>query len=100
VPKAISMPVEHSSQTDRNELLLDPCHLGVPLGVSKMIFKPMVRLAQTMHLSCVEINTISKHTEPIFHLIYPTWEYHLLCQSDFRAYGTFGENYAPILPRD
>jgi hypothetical protein len=47
---------------DRNELPLDPCHVGVPLGAFEMISEPMVRLAQTMHLSCVEINTISKRT--------------------------------------
>jgi uncharacterized protein YoxC len=43
-----------------------------------MIFEPMVRSAQTMHLSSVEINTISKETETIFHLIYATLEYHLV----------------------
>jgi hypothetical protein len=38
-----------------------------------------------MHLSCVEINTISKQTETFFHLIYTNW-----CdQRDFRAYGYF-----------
>jgi hypothetical protein len=34
---------------DRNELQLEPRHLGVPLGASKTIPEPMVRLAQTMH---------------------------------------------------
>ena len=48
---------------DRNEVPHDPRHLGVPSGASKMISEPMVRLAQTMHLSCVKINTISKRTE-------------------------------------
>jgi hypothetical protein len=33
-------------------------HLGVPSGASKMISEPMVRSAQTMHLSCVKIRTI------------------------------------------
>ena len=28
-----------------------------------MIYEPMVHLAQTVHLSCVEFNTISKRTE-------------------------------------
>ena len=44
------------------------CHLGVPSGASKMISEPMVRLAQTMHLSCVEVNTISKRTKTSFPL--------------------------------
>jgi hypothetical protein len=44
---------------DQNKLPLDPCHTGVPSGVFKMISEPIVRLAQTIHLSCVEINTIS-----------------------------------------
>jgi hypothetical protein len=30
----------------------DPRHLGVTLGSSKMIFEPVVRSAQTIHLSC------------------------------------------------
>ena len=34
----------------------------------KLISEPMVRLAQTMHLSCVEVNTISKRTEMSFPL--------------------------------
>jgi hypothetical protein len=42
---------------DRNELLLDPRRLGVQLGVSKIISEPLVRLAQTAYISCVEINT-------------------------------------------
>jgi hypothetical protein len=47
---------------DQNELPLDTCHLGVPSGVPKMISMPMVYSAQTVHLSCAEINTISKQT--------------------------------------
>jgi hypothetical protein len=48
------------SPIDRNELPLDPYHIGVPSGASKMISEPMVYLAQTVLLSYVEINTISK----------------------------------------
>jgi hypothetical protein len=36
--------------------------------VPKMIMMPKVYSAQTIHLSCVEINTISKWTETSFHL--------------------------------
>ena len=44
----------------QNELPLEPRHLVVPLSASKMISDPMVRLAQTMHLSCTGTNTVSK----------------------------------------
>jgi hypothetical protein len=43
---------------DQNEIPHDPRHLGVPSGASKMISEAMVSLAQTVHLSCVKINTI------------------------------------------
>jgi hypothetical protein len=36
-------------------------------GASKMIYEPMVCLAQTMHLSCVKISSISKWTEMSFY---------------------------------
>jgi hypothetical protein len=45
---------------ERNEVPHDPRHLGVPSGASKTISKPMVRLAQTVHLPYVKISTISK----------------------------------------
>jgi hypothetical protein len=41
-----------------NELPLDAHHLGVLSGASKMIPKPMVHLAQTVHLSSIDTNTI------------------------------------------
>jgi hypothetical protein len=59
-------------QTDPNELPHDPHHIGVQLRAPKMISEPMVRLAQTVHLSCVEINTFSKQTKVSFHLIHIT----------------------------
>jgi hypothetical protein len=52
---------------DQNEFPLDPRHVGVQSIAPKMIFEPMVCLAQTMHLSCVEINTVSKLAEASFH---------------------------------
>jgi hypothetical protein len=122
------------------------CHLGVTSDVPKAISEPMVHSAQTVHLSCSEIKTISKHTKTRFHLTHITLQYHRVCpkwfpcplyirrkpctylaprltqspngpkwasiwptspsstigcvQNDFRAYGTFGANYAPILRRD
>jgi hypothetical protein len=42
--------------------------LGVPSGVSKMIFEPLVCSVQTVDLSCVKITTLSKWTEPSLHL--------------------------------
>ena len=46
-----------------NEIPHDPRYLGVPLGASKMTSEPMVRSAQTVHLSYIDTNTISKWTE-------------------------------------
>ena len=40
---------------------------SVPSGAFKLIFEPMVRLVQTMHLSCVEVNTITKRTDTSLH---------------------------------
>jgi hypothetical protein len=60
---------------DQNEIPHDPRH-RVPSGVSKMIFEPVVFLAQTMHQSYVKISTISKRTESSFHSSLVTMEYH------------------------
>ena len=79
----------HFHQTDQNEMLVDPHHLGVPPGVSKTLYEPMVRLAQTVHLSCTNANTVSKRIETRFHMTH-----------DFRAYDMFGANRAPILHQD
>ena len=57
---------------DQNEILHDPHHLGVALGASKMISEPMVRLAETVHLSYTKTNTISKWTEMRFHMTHVT----------------------------
>jgi hypothetical protein len=68
---------------DPNELPLDPHHEGVPQGVPKMIFKPMVHSAQTVHLSCTEINTVSKWTNMSVHLTHITKEYHQVGPKQF-----------------
>jgi hypothetical protein len=57
---------------DQNENPLDPCHLGVLLGAPKTIYEPIARSMQAKHLSCAEINTISKWTETSFHLTHVT----------------------------
>jgi hypothetical protein len=62
----------HYLQTDRNELPLEPRHLGVPSGASRMISGPMVCLAQTVHLSYTDTNTISIPTETRFHMTHVT----------------------------
>jgi hypothetical protein len=67
---------------DRNEHLLEPCHLGVPSGAFKTISEPMVFLAQTVHLS------------PNWPKRDSTWPSSPSCsircvQNDFWAYGMF-----------
>jgi hypothetical protein len=57
---------------NQNGLPLDPRQPGVPSGVPKMIFQPIARSAQTVHLSCIEINTISKKTKMSFYLAHVT----------------------------
>jgi len=56
----------------QNEFPLDPRHVGVPSVAPKMISEPFVCSTQILHLSYVEINTISKQTEMSFHLTHVT----------------------------
>ena len=91
---------QHYLRMDRNKLSLEPHHQGVPSGVSKMIYEPMVRLAQTVHLSCAQINTISKQTKTSFHLSHIPQSTIGYAQNDFHARGSFGANRAPTLRRD
>jgi hypothetical protein len=56
----------------QTELSLEPHHLGVPLGATKTISQPMVRLVQTVHLCCTDTNTISKEKEVRFHMTHVT----------------------------
>jgi hypothetical protein len=55
-------------EMDRNELPLKPHYLAVPSCASKTIFELVVCSAQTMHLSCINTNTISKRTETRFNM--------------------------------
>jgi hypothetical protein len=57
---------------ERSEISHDPYHLEVPLGVSKMISKLMVHLAQTVHLTCTNANTVSIEKEVRFHMTHAT----------------------------
>jgi hypothetical protein len=72
-------------------------NLGAASGVSKMISEPVVRLVQTVRLSCTDTYTISKGTETRF--IGPmSPRSSIRCvQNEFRAYGTLAANRAPIL---
>jgi hypothetical protein len=51
---------------------LELSHLGVLLGASKTISEPTICLAQTMHLSWTDTNTISKWTKTRFHMTHIT----------------------------
>ena len=64
--------------------------------MSKMIFEPLVRSAQTMHLCCTDTNIISKSTEMTFHMSHSPRSYIGCVQNDFRTYGMFGANHALI----
>jgi hypothetical protein len=46
-----------------NQASIEPHHLGVPFCVSKMISEPMVRSLETVHPSCIDINTVYKLTK-------------------------------------
>jgi hypothetical protein len=74
---------DEAQVTDRNKIRHDPRHLGVRSGASKTIFEHMVCSAQTVHLSCVKISTISKRNEASFHLSLITLEYHQVRPKQF-----------------
>ena len=61
---------------DQNELPLEPRHLVIPSGASKMISEPMVRLVQSMHLSCTDADNTSKRKEERFHITHVTKVFH------------------------
>jgi hypothetical protein len=56
---------------------------GVPSNASKMISKPTVCSAQTVHLSCTDTNNISKRTKPRFHMTHVTLQFHQVHPNDF-----------------
>jgi hypothetical protein len=61
-------------QTDRNKIPHDPRHLAVPSGVAKSNFEPTIRSTLTVHLSYVNISTLSKQTKMSFPLTLITKE--------------------------
>jgi hypothetical protein len=87
----------HYLQMDSMKLPLQPRHLGVSSGASKMISEPIVHSAQTVHLYCSDINTVSKRTEIRFHQTHSPNCSIGCVQHDFRADGTLDTNRAPFL---
>jgi hypothetical protein len=71
---------KHYLQMDQSELPFESCHLGVPSGASKMISEPRVRLAQTVHVSSTDTNTVSKRTEMRFQMTQVPYEFHRVHQ--------------------
>jgi hypothetical protein len=63
---------QHYLQKDWKEILHDPRHLGVPSAVSKIISEVVLRLVQTVDLSCIQTNNISKSTETRFYMTHVT----------------------------
>jgi hypothetical protein len=57
-------------------LWLELRHLRVLSGACKTISDPMVCLAQTVHLSCTDTNTISKWAKMRFDMTHVTLEFH------------------------
>jgi hypothetical protein len=55
---------------------------------------------QTVHLYCIKISTISKQTDPSFHLSLFILEYKHVRQNGFLDYSALGTNYALILHRN
>jgi hypothetical protein len=69
---------QHYLQTNRIELPFHPCHLRIPSGAPNTISMLMVHLVQTMHVSCVKINTISIPTKKSIHFTHVTYEIYRL----------------------
>jgi hypothetical protein len=78
---------------------LEPHHLGVQSGASKMIYEPLVHSAQTMHQSCVKISTISNELGQASTCASSPRGTIGCVQNDFWAYGMFSTNHTPILHR-
>jgi hypothetical protein len=90
----------HYLQTDSNKLQLQPHHLRVSSGASKMKSEPMVRSAQTLHLYCTDTNTFSKRTKTRFQMTHSPRSSIGCVQHYFRSDGTFDTNRARFLRQD
>jgi hypothetical protein len=78
---------------------LEPRAQGVPSGASKIISEPMVRSAQTLHLSYIKISTISNKLNQASTGASSPRSTIGCVQNYFWAYGMFSTNHAPILNR-
>jgi hypothetical protein len=65
-----------------------------------MISEPMVRSAQTVHIYCIDTNTVFKQIETRFHMTHSPRSSIGCIQHDFRADGTFDTNHAPFSRQD
>jgi hypothetical protein len=75
-PCTYTAPKLTLSPKDRNKILHDSRHLGVPSGASKSVLEAMERLVQTVDLSCIDNYTISKRTETRSYMTHITYEFH------------------------
>jgi hypothetical protein len=73
-------------------LSLEPCQLGVPSGLFKMISEPVVCLALIVHLSCTDTKTVSKQTDMRFHMMHVIYQFH-------RVRPKTDRNKLPLQPR-
>jgi hypothetical protein len=73
----------HCLQMDSNKLSLGPRHLAVSSGASKMIYEPIVRSMQAVHLYCTDTHTASKRTETRFHMTHSPRSSIRIIQDDF-----------------
>jgi hypothetical protein len=75
-------------------------HIEVLSGASNTISELTVCLAQAVHLSWTDTNTISKWTKTRLHMTHVTLEFHHVRPKWFLSCGTFGTNHAPNLRQD
>jgi hypothetical protein len=88
---------QHYPEIDWNEFPIEPHNLGVPSGASITISELMVRLAQSIHISCTDTNTVSKWTKTGFHMTHVPRSSIQCVQNSFRGHGMFGPNCVTIL---
>jgi hypothetical protein len=86
----------HYLQRERSEILHDPRHIGVPLGVSKISYEPMVRSTQTMPYLVSRLALSLKGSKQASTWVLSPSGTIECVQNDFWAYGTSSANHAPI----
>jgi hypothetical protein len=90
----------HYLQTVQNEFPLEPRHLGVPSGVSKMISEPMVLWRKSCTYLAPTL-TLSPNRSKWDSTLPTSPRSSSGCdQNDFWGYGMFGANHAPIVRQD